>query len=328
MLFRSRKADALHHGDDAREYLERFNGLKDLYYELYAAAKFAMGGVIHRDKIVLVVEKVAGVFAERSYNELLLISYTFSRRNYLAAHIANDVILTIGFAQSLGYERPDIIDLGICAFTHDLGMAGFDALARKDQQLTSQEIEDVKRHPLISAELIRPVFSEKIAAVVMDIHERQNGQGYPQGIPGSQIHVWAKIIAVCDTFEALTHPRVFRAPYSPYEAMKIIIKKKDIFFEDSIVKRFIDFISIYPVGMLVYLNTGEMAMVTGSNAGSPTRPVVQVLINERREVEDLPRGINLAEQNFVYITGVVEPEKEKEVHYFLKPRGQVDVDEA
>ena len=156
-----RKADALHHGDDAREYLERFNGLKDLYYELYAAAKFAMGGVIHRDKIVLVVEKVAGVFAARSYNELLLISYTFSRRNYLAAHIANDVILTIGFAQSLGYERPDIIDLGICAFTHDLGMAGFDALARKDQQLTSQEIEDVKRHPLISAELSVLFFQRK-----------------------------------------------------------------------------------------------------------------------------------------------------------------------
>ena len=323
-----RKVNARLSGEDLREQLEHFDGLKDLYRELYAAVKFSMGGVIHREKIIAVLEKVATVFSERPYNELLLISYTFSRKNYLAAHIANEVILTIGFALSLGYERAEVIDLGVCAFTHDLGMVGFDALAKKAQQLTEQEIEDIKRHPLIAADLVRPIFSEKIASVLMDVHERQNGQGYPRGIPGAQIHVWAKIIAVCDTFEALTHPRVFRAPYSPYEAMKIIIKKKDVFFEDTIVKRFIDFISIYPVGMLVYLNTGEMAMVMGSNAGSPTRPVVRVLINERREVEELLRTINLAEQNFVYITGVVEPEKEKEVHYFLKPRGQVDLDEA
>ena len=51
-------------------------------------------------------------------------------------------------------------------------------------------------------------------------------------------------------------------------------------------------------------------------------------MNENREVEEVPRMIDLARQNFVYITGVVEPEKEKEILYFLKPRGQVDLDEA
>jgi HD-GYP domain-containing protein (c-di-GMP phosphodiesterase class II) len=255
-------------------------------------------------------------------------TYSFSRKNYLTGHVANDVILTVAFGLSLGYQRSDLIDLGICAFSHDLGMLGFESIAKKDQRLSEQEVDDIKRHPMIAAGIVRPVFSEKIAAVVTDIHERENGQGYPRGIPGAQIHIWAKVIAVCDTFEALTHPRVFRAPYSPYEAMKIIIKKKDLFFNDMVVKRFIDFMSIYPVGMLVYLNTGEMALVTGSNAGYPTRPVIRVLVNENREVEEVPRIIDLAHQNFVYITGVVDPEKEKEVLYFLKPRGQVDLDEA
>ncbi len=315
-------------GQDAREYLERYNGLKDLYRELYGTARFALSGAIHRDRMLGIIERVADVFEAKPYNELLLIAFTFSRKQYLAAHIANDVILTVAFALSLGYARRDVVDLGICAMTHDLGMVGFDDIVKKNMQLNAQEIEDIKRHPLIAAERVRPVFAEKIASVVTDIHERENGQGYPRGIPGAEIHVWAKIIAVCDTFEALTHPRVFRAPYTPYEAMKIIIKKKDVFFDDEIVKRFIDFMSIYPVGMLVYLNTGEIAMVTGSNIGSPTRPVVQVLVNEKREVEDLPRPIDLEAQKFVYITGVLEPEKEKEILYFLKPRGQVELDEA
>ncbi|MBF0330297.1 MAG: HD domain-containing protein [Candidatus Omnitrophica bacterium] len=314
--------------EDARACLERFNGLQDLYRELHASVAFTLSGTVHREKIMAVVTKVADTFQARPYNELLLMTYSFSRKNYLTAHIANDVILTVAFASSLGYERPDIIQLGLCAFAHDLGMLGFESIAKKDQRLNDQEVDDIKRHPMIAAGIVRPVFSEKIATVVSDIHERENGQGYPRGIPGAQIHIWAKIISVCDTFEALTHPRVFRAPYSPYEAMKIIIKKKDLFFNDMVVRRFIDFMSIYPVGMLVYLNTGEMALVTGSNHGSPTRPVIQVLVNANREVEEIPPVINLAQQNFVYISGVVDPEKEKEVLYFLKPRGQVDIDEV
>jgi hypothetical protein len=191
----------------------------------------------------------------------------------------------------------------------------------------AQAIEDIKQHPLRSAEIVRPIFSERIASVIMDVHERENGQGYPRGIPGAEINLWAKIIAVVDAFEALTHPRIFRPAYSPYEAIKMIIKKKDVLFDDMVVKRFIDFMSIYPVGSLVKLNSGEVAIVTAGSTASPTRPVVKVILNENKEVEEANTVIDLVEREFVYITGVVEPEKEKELLYFLKPRGQVDLDE-
>ena len=315
-------------GSLVRAHWERVNALQELYRELFAAACFSLKGVIDHARTVAMIGKVVDVFEAEPYNELMLMAYTFSRKNYLAAHIVNDVVLTIGFAQRIGYGRRELVDLGICAFTHDLGMVGFDGTINKNQRLSVSDIEDIKAHPLVAAEMVRPIFSEKIASVIMDIHERENGQGYPRGIPGAEIHMWAKVISMCDTFEALTHPRIFRAPYSPYEAMKIIIKKKDVFFDDVIVKRFIDFMSIYPVGMCVYLNTGETAMVIGSNAGSPTRPVVRILVNQNREVEDLPRTIDLAHQDFGYICGVVNPEKEKEIHYFLNPRGQVELDEA
>jgi HD-GYP domain-containing protein (c-di-GMP phosphodiesterase class II) len=314
-------------GEEAREYLERFNGLKDLYHELMAVVTFTLTGAVHRQKITEAVTKVVDVFMARPYNELLLMTYTSSRKNYLAAHIVNDVILTVAFALDLGHERHDAVDLGICALTHDLGMSSFEILAKKDRQLNAHEIEDIKRHPILAAGLVRPVFGEKIASVVGDIHERENGQGYPRGIPGAEVHAWAKIISICDTFEALTHPRVFRAAYSPYEAMKIIINKKNIFFDDTVVRRFIDFMSIYPVGMVVGLNTGETAIVTASNRGFPTRPLVRVLISAGHEVEELYRTIDLARQNFIYITGAVDPEKEREILDFLKPRGQADVEE-
>ncbi|MBF0619752.1 MAG: HD domain-containing protein [Candidatus Omnitrophica bacterium] len=301
---------------------------REMYNELYAAAQASLGQGLDRERITQALHRAVGIFERALYNPLLLMGYSFSKKSYLPAHIVNDVLLTIGFARSLGYDHAATRDIALCAFVHDLGMSSFEGISKKGQQLAQHEIEDVKQHPLRSAELVRPVFGEKVAAVVLDVHERANGQGYPKGVPGSGIHLWAKIISVCDTFEALTHPRIFRPQYSPYEAMKIIIKKKDILFDDVIVRRFIDFLSIYPVGSLVYLNSGEMALVTGSNPGSPTRPMVRILVNENLEIDDSGALIDLSAKDFVYISGVVEMEKEKEVLYFLKPRGQVDVDEA
>ncbi len=314
--------------DEKRAKAKSGGDLKEVYFLVHSAARLAFDQILHKDKITEAIIRVADIFEADPYSELLLMGYSFSKKSYLPAHITNDVIFTVAFARSLGFERAEVIGLGIAAFCHDLGMSNFEGISKKGQQLTQQEIEDIKQHPLRSAELVRPVFSETIAAVVMDIHERENGQGYPRGIPAVQIHLWAKIIAVVDTFEALTHPRVFRSAYSPYEAMKMIIKKKDILFDDVVVKRFIDFMSIYPVGALVNLNSGEVAIVVGSHAGSPTRPLVKVVINENREIEENGVLINLVEREFVYITGAVEPDKEKELLYFLKPRGLVDLDEV
>ena len=299
-----------------------------LYTNLRAMVALALSGIFQKSKIEELLEQVITVFQSDPYDELLLLSYSVSRKAYLEAHIVNDIILTVAFGCNLGFSREELLDLAICAFAHDLGMSQFEEISRKGQALTQSEVDDVKQHPLRSAEIIRPVFGEKIAAVVEAIHERENGQGYPRGIPGSEIHLWAKIIAVCDTFEALTHPRIFRPLYGPYEAMKIVIKKKDVLFDDVVVKRFVNFLSIYPIGTIVHLNSGEIAMVVAAHAGVPTCPVVRLLINEKREIEDSRQLIDLADRKLVYITGVVEPEKEKEIVAFLKPRGQVDIDET
>lgn len=300
---------------------------EDLYRELVETARMALGGNLDRGRIEAVLSGVCSVFASDPYASLLLTSFSYSRRDYLPAHIANDVVLTAAFARSLGYEGGEMFDLALCAFCHDLGMAPFAQSTGRDHQLSPEEIADIRQHPLRSAEIVRPVFTEKVAAVVIDVHERENGQGYPCGKPGNEVHLWAKIVAVCDTFEALTHPRGFRPPFTPYEALKMIIKKKDVLFDHEIIKRFIDFMSIYPVGTLVQLNSGETAVVVRAVRGCPTRPVVRVLVNTQHEIEEGEVLVDLSLKDFVYITGPVAPEKEAEIMRFLKPRRQVVLDE-
>ena len=79
--------------------------------------------------------------------------------------------------------------------------------------------------------------------------------------------------------------------------------------------------SIYPVGNLVYLNTGETGMVVASNPGYPTRSVIRILLNPKREVDHSGKTVDLARDQVLYINGPVEEKEEKEILGFLKPRG-------
>ncbi|MBU4333881.1 MAG: hypothetical protein KKD07_05525, partial [Candidatus Omnitrophica bacterium] len=183
----------------------------------------------------------------------------------------------------------------------------------------------IKKHPQRSIDMINNLFPERILNAILDVHENEDGSGYPNKKMGAEISYIAKIVSICDIFEALTHPRNFRNEFSPYEAIKMIIKKKDSFFDENILKKFVNYLSIYPIGSLIYLNTGEIAIVIGSNKGYPTRSIVKILLNANREAAKDEKFINLLDDKMVYICGPVEPKGVKEILHFLKPRGDFDL---
>ncbi|MCA9409504.1 MAG: HD domain-containing protein, partial [Candidatus Omnitrophica bacterium] len=274
-----------------------------LYIELFELTHQSLRLNINKDHIETVIRQIIDVFVENPYNELLLYSYSISKENYIIAHITNNVLLALGFGSSLNLSKNNLLELGIAAFCHDFGMADYTHLFQSGQPLSEKENKLVQRHPFRSAEIFESFFSERILTVILDVHEYVNGGGYPQGKKGDDISFFAKVISICDVFEALTHPRNFRKAYSPYEAMKMIIKKKDIIFDGAVIKKFLEYMSIYPIGSLVYLNTGETAMVIGSNRGFPTRSIVQVLLNAKREVNTSGKIVNLLQDKMIYING-------------------------
>lgn len=299
--------------------------LKTLYIRIFKTAHASLNSKINKADIENVISQIVDEFFKGANNRLLLYSYSISEKNYIVAHIVNITILSIGFGVNLRLSREELIDIGIAAFCHDIGMAEYMHLFQKNSSLTSDENNMIKKHPLRSADMFRKYFPERIITAITDVHENVNGQGYPTGKTGIEISFPARIISICDVFEALTHQRNFRRKYNPYEAMKIIIKKKDSFFDKKIVKRFLDFMSIYPIGSLVHLNTGEVAMVIGSNSGYPTRSVVQILLTVKGEVDYSGKIINLLEDDMLYISGHVDPKGEQEIIHCLRPRGRIDL---
>ena len=145
------------------------------------------------------------------------------------------------------------------------------------------------------------------------MHECVNGKGYPNGKNSAEISFLVKVVSICDIFEALTHARNFRSEFSPYTAIKMIIKKKDMMFEKKVVKKFVEFMSIYPVGSLVHINTGETGMVVASNPQYPTRSVVHILRDSKQGVNSSGKVINLLNDPMLYISGAVEVQEGKKV---------------
>ncbi len=297
--------------------------LDNLYRNLLGVVRVCVHEKIDQERIDNTIDAIIEVFQPKLYSPLLLYIYTNSEGHYIYSHIANNVILSIAFGQSLGLSKEEIKEVGLCAFGHDFGMVSFLDLAHKPSQLVLEENQTIHYHPIKSAELFTPFFPEKVISGILDIHECVNGKGYPKGKTGADISFLAKVVSVCDVFEALTHPRNYRKAFSPYEAIKMIIKKNDQMFDKRVIKKFVEFMSIYPIGNLVHLNTGEVGMVIMSNPSSPTRSVVRILLNSKHEADYSGKMIDLLKDQMVYINGSVEAKDEKDILSLYKPREHI-----
>lgn len=298
----------------------------EMYKRLNNAVKTALGSDIDKKMIENEVKIIASVFINDPYNPLLLYSYSTSKDSYLAGHIANNIILAIGFGVSLNLSEENLINLGLCAFCHDFGMMEYMHLFQDNKKLADYENRLIQKHPLKSSEMFKGIFTDEIIHAIEDVHEHVDGNGYPKGKIGSEISFLAKIMSICDVYEALTHTRNVREKIIPYEAMKLIIKQKDKIFDDKVVKRFVDFMSIFPVGSLVALNTGEVGIVTASNYGYPTRCVVRIILTASQEVDRSNKIVNLLEDTMVYVSSSLPLNEEGEILRVLSPRGKIDLD--
>jgi len=322
-------------GSSDEEYSEKKKDLeakpiKDLYGEMLSLSLTLLKNVKHhinveRRTIEGTVSKAADAFLEDLYNPLLLYFYYHSETSYLVAHIANDVILTMGFAASLGFSREDLIKIGTVAYCHDIGMIYFKELFDSHHKLSPAKRKLIKTHPIKSVEYVRDIFNEKECSIIYDVHEIESGNGYPFGKGAEDISPWAEIIAICDVYEALTHKRAHRDKFNPYDSMKMMIQMQDKWLKKAYVKMFVDFLSICPVGTLVYLNTGEVAIVVESSREAVTKPVVKVILDKTNKLEKENKIINLSKSTLLFIKEVISDAQMDSIVWALKLGGKLDM---
>ena len=228
---------------------------------------------------------------------------------YLPAHLASVGILSLGIGAGLRLGPAPLLDLGMAAFLFDVGIAALPpSVLAKGEARAGDDLTTYQAHAQLSADLVRRCVPPRTGVIeaVLQHHERENGQGYPQGLAGAAIHPNAKIIGLLDTYVALIFPRPPVPRLPPYEAVRQLVRSKREEFPAPLIKALLAEISVFPPRTMVKLNTGEVGRVIAVNRNYPLRPRVEIFSDSKGSRLMVPRVLNLPEAPFIYVTGAVE----------------------
>ncbi|KXG74182.1 HD-GYP domain-containing protein [Thermotalea metallivorans] len=228
---------------------------------------------------------------------------------YTFAHSVNVAVLSIVIGKALGFHELRLRDLGIGAILHDIGKTQVpNEILNKPGKLELHEIEIMKNHPAFGYEILKEyceISSLSRVAALMH-HERVDGSGYPFGKRGSEIPEFARIIAIADTYDAMTSNRVYRKKITPNKAVEYLMSMGDYHFDHDMVKVFLNHITVFPVGTIVKLNTQEKAIVIDNNRYCPTRPIVRIIKDSKGEYVTKFQEIDLQKKLNIFIEEVCD----------------------
>lgn len=218
---------------------------------------------------------------ERNPDAMMLL-YRIRQKGGEAFNRAVDTsIHMITFGRFLQFSSERLELLGLAGLLLDVGMLKLpDAILRIKTTLTKEEYELAKSHVMHSVEIIRAAALPKsVEEIVLQHHERHDGSGYPQGLRTRQITIDGAIAGLVDSYSALTSKRTFAEQESPSNALSKFYKLRGRLFQDALVEQFIQCLGIYPVGSMVELNTGEIAIVIAQNLVRRLQPRVMVVLD-------------------------------------------------
>ncbi|WP_341503214.1 HD-GYP domain-containing protein [Gallaecimonas sp. GXIMD4217] len=215
---------------------------------------------------------------------------------YLMEHSLNVCILMALFARHLGLDAELVDQLAIAGLLHDIGKIKVrESVLMKPGKLTDAEFEEMKSHVVHSRAILesQPDFPQAVIEVVANHHERLDGKGYPHGLGAERLSSFDRMIAIVDVYDAMTAERVYKAGMAPTQALKMLMELSGSHFDKALVQQFVRCMGIYPVGSLVRLASGRLAVVLAQGK-DPLTPRVKVIYHSRMRCHLPAQELDLA----------------------------------
>tara|TARA_R110001592_G_scaffold363398_2_gene688085 strand:- start:158415 stop:159644 length:1230 start_codon:yes stop_codon:yes gene_type:complete len=205
---------------------------------------------------------------------------------YTYQHSVGASIWAVALGRQLGLPKSDLRSLAIGGLLFDIGKLQVNPeLLGAERSLTDEEFAEVRSHVSLGVKMITEsgLMNRDVLDMVAHHHERHDGSGYPGGLSGDTIPVYARIAAIVDCYDAITSHRSYARAIPPALAIKKLYEWRDIDFQAELVEEFIQAVGIYPAGTLVELSSGEVAVVVAEYRTRRLRPQVMVLLDANKE---------------------------------------------
>ncbi|MBF0142339.1 MAG: HD-GYP domain-containing protein [Magnetococcales bacterium] len=275
--------------------------------EVRRAARKIVGEVLGDARLgqqvqVAQVKSVVQEMAEsmfRNPDAVLSLSLIKQRDEYTFMHSVNVGVFLMSFCRALGYDEGLITEVGVGGMLHDIGkMKTPERVLNKPGKLTDEEFQIMKQHVVWSRRVLEesPGISETSLFVASQHHERYDGSGYPRGLKGDEIGIFGQMAAIVDVYDAITSDRVYHKGNTPHQALKRMLEWSRHHFSPVLYQQFVQVVGIYPIGTLVRLENGLVAVVLQPSAESLLHPTVKVVADGRKGVLLQPHDLNLMEK--------------------------------
>jgi len=216
------------------------------------------------------------------------------------SHGLKVAVYMMAMGRHLGFARQQLNDLGLIGLLLDVGKLNLpDELMNKPGKLSEEEIQTMRNHVengISKLEHSEPL-SQSVYLGIIEHHERMDGSGYPQGLEGAAISIYGRMAAIADSFSAMTSHRTYDATRSAFDAMKELFKLAGTKLHAPLVEEFVQAIGIFPVGTLIALSTGEVAIVLDHNRLRRLEPKILILTDSDKSLLESPKVVNLMGQD-------------------------------